>query len=54
MREPFFAIVRQGDAKLFLKAGEAAAAPNPKRGPAARETAINFGFRGGAAPLLYP
>jgi catechol 2,3-dioxygenase-like lactoylglutathione lyase family enzyme len=35
-REPFFAIVGRDGAMLFLKAGEAAPLPNPKRDPAMR------------------
>jgi hypothetical protein len=34
--DPFFAIVVRDDAMLFLKAGEAAPLPNPKRDPAMR------------------
>jgi catechol 2,3-dioxygenase-like lactoylglutathione lyase family enzyme len=35
-REPFFAIVGRDGAQLFVKAGEAAPLPNPKRDPAMR------------------
>lgn len=35
-QDPFFAIVGRDGAMLFLKAGEAAPLPNPKRDPAMR------------------
>jgi catechol 2,3-dioxygenase-like lactoylglutathione lyase family enzyme len=35
-REPFFAIVGRDGAQLFVKAGEAAPLPNPKRDPEMR------------------
>jgi catechol 2,3-dioxygenase-like lactoylglutathione lyase family enzyme len=35
-QEPFFAILGRDGAQLFVKAGEAAPLPNPKRDPAMR------------------
>lgn len=41
-QEPFFAIVKRNGAWLFVKAGEAAPLPNPKRDPAMRWDAYCF------------
>jgi catechol 2,3-dioxygenase-like lactoylglutathione lyase family enzyme len=62
-RDPFFAIVGRDGAMLFLKAGDAAPLPNPKRDPAMRwdaycytpdPDALAAEFAGRGAPFSNP